>query len=105
MATVGEKSGVDVRTAVRIAKQHVNDLFQVSGDDGARLEEVELSDDLHEWLVTVSIVREERASELPVLYEALAPKATKKPRLVRELKRVVVSAQDGIVKGVTIRTL
>ena len=103
MATAVQTPIIDVRTAVKIARDHVNDLFQVSGAESARLEEVDLSEDGQTWMVTVSIVRQDRAFVIPGLAEALAGVTGKK--LVREFKRVDINATDGTVRRVVIRPL
>ena len=79
MASVAQSPHIDVRSAVEIAKDYVNDLFQVTGSDSARLEEVDLSEDGQTWMVTVSIVRQDRALVTSGIAEALAGATGKKP--------------------------
>lgn len=98
------KPMIDVKTAVSSAHQYLQSVQEMFGGslDDLRLEEVELSEDKHAWLITLGY-------DLPVksrshLEELLTPSAlTSKKIFVREYKMFRVNAETGEVESMKIR--
>jgi hypothetical protein len=86
---------IDVKHAAKTAIEYVVDLLGPDNVLDARIEEVELSDDDADWLVTVGFFRPARIGL------QIVPGM---PRGDREFKQVRVRTSDGTVRGMRIRT-
>lgn len=93
---------IDVREAVRAAGQYMRDLYQGEGLPNLRLEEVELSEDGSEWLVTFGFTASEKDVETNGFITAIGG-ATTRPR--RDYKIIRVDARTGKAIAMNIRTL
>ncbi len=93
---------VDVREAVRIARQYMRDLYEGEKLPNLRLEEVELSEDNAEWLVTFGFTASEKDVETNSFITAIGG-STSRPR--RDYKLIRVDARTGKALAMNIRTL
>lgn len=73
---------MDVKEAVKTAKQHVAELFHEEGIYFVGLEEVKFDTDSHEWLVTVGFERRWDRTPRPIR-TALIPNPKRIYKLVR----------------------
>jgi hypothetical protein len=87
---------IEVKQAAKIANDYLNDLFSESPPQGTLLEEVELEEDEGVWLITLSFI-----DPTNVLGKALAGVYS----APRKFKTFEVSAEDGRVLAMRIRTL
>jgi len=92
---------IDVKEAVRTAAKYLADLFAEEGISDIRLEEVELSEDVQTWNVTLSFLR--KAGVQTPLAEQLS--VALGPQRDRDFKVLTVRADDGSVTSVKIRQL
>lgn len=92
----------EVRDAIRIAGQYMRDLYQGEELPHFRLEEVELSEDSSEWLVTFGFTASERDVETNSFIAAIGG-STSRPR--RDYKLIRVDARTGKALAMNIRTL
>lgn len=67
---------MQVKEAVALARQYINDIFADEQIDGLRLEEVELDDETGIWSVTIGFSRpwDEAAGPFAVKLAGLAPR-------------------------------
>lgn len=86
---------MDAKEAIKIAKEHVSELFADEGANDIRLEEVENNDAKGEWRVTVSF---DRRKNLPDPFQKLKLNLTFSERLFRA---VCIEEATGKVKSVT----
>lgn len=84
---------VDVKTAVQQAVLFIHEVIQDGRAKDTMLEEIELSDDEKEWLITVSVPRP--ASLASIMGEPGA----------RDYKTLRINTVTGEVKSLKIRTL
>lgn len=92
---------IDAREAVRIAGQYMRDLYQGENLPNFRLEEVELSEDSSEWLITFGFTASEKDVETNSFITALG--STSRPR--RDYKLIRIDARTGKALAMNIRTL
>lgn len=83
---------IDVKAAVRIALDYLQEFQEFVSAKGARLEETEF-DDAGYWLITLSTLEDEEG----VLTTFIPTKRT--------YKRFVIDAKTGEVKSMKVRTL
>lgn len=91
----------DVKEAVRTAANYLAELFAEEDISDIRLEEVELSEDVQTWNVTLSFLR--KAKVAGPLVDALS--AGLASQVERIYKVLTVRADDGSVTSVKIRQL
>lgn len=93
------KKEIDLRQAVKIAREFVREAFEGQTED-LRLEETEFSDFENHWLITLSFLRERSREEYGtnVFAAAVSSKA-------RDYKIVDIDAHDGKVQSMKIRKL
>ena len=103
-----EAKRIDVKQAVHIAIAFVKQLYE-SPLPGLQLEEVELSDDDQEWLVTIGFLRDDAAAyhyqTAAQSFRALSDGITTHSDRLRTYKTVVVDAETGEPKSMKIRSL
>lgn len=102
---------VDAQHAVRAAREYLHSLYDAAELPHFRLEELELSEDERQWLVTfgwddaavtVPAAASPEASWLRQIQQQRAPTPQRLPRLY---KRVVVDAETGAVAALRIRNV
>lgn len=89
---------MEVKEAVKIAKEYINDLFDDEAIMDIGLEEVDLSMGLSDWKVTIGFFRSQKHQNL--LLTALGAQNPK-----RSYKVVSINKYDGHVTSVTDRFL
>lgn len=107
MSTVVPESGkaIDVKKAVQIARESIVTLFESEIRSDVRLEEVAISENHEDWLITMSFlqqVQRDDKNRLAVENELIKSIL---PSTERAYKRVTISAADGNVKAVNIRSV
>jgi len=87
---------MDVKAAVKLAKEHVLDLFAEENVSNLGLEEVEYDNNAQEWIVTLGFSRpwDEPKNTLASLAQSTLP---------RRSYKIVRIDNDGQVKGVANR--
>lgn len=88
---------MDVREAVKLAKQYLLELFSEEPVSYVGLEEVDFDDESEEWIITLSFARLWEATPLP--------SALGKPPEDRHYKVFRISDRDGRVKTIKDRVL
>lgn len=96
---------IDVRQAVEKAMEYLRMLYAGEGIGNVLLEEVELSDDEQEWLVTLGFDRLVRDSFNPLDQMANPLGNILRPKTTREYKVFHVGADDGRVISMKLRPL
>ncbi len=93
---------IDVKTAVTAANRYLQDVKDLMGIqlESLRLEEVELAEDQHEWLITLGFDVPVRGNSLAA---SLMPGANSNYQ--REYKLFKVDSITGEVKAMKIRSL
>ena len=89
---------MDVRDAVKSAKQHLLELFNSEPISYVGLEEVEFDDETQEWIITISFARLWETTPLPIELGGQPPKD-------RDFKVFRISDNDGRVKSIKDRIL
>ena len=89
---------MDVRDAVKSAKQHLLELFNSEPISYVGLEEVEFDDETQEWIITISFARLWETTPLPTALGGPPPKD-------RDFKVFRISDNDGRVKSIKDRIL
>ena len=94
---------MNVKEAVRKAKEHVDEMFAGENLQNVGLEEVVFDDPSNCWLVTVGFSRVWEFSEQPTLNETLT--GSQKPGTGgrREYKVIEISDKDGEAHAIRIR--
>jgi hypothetical protein len=95
---------IDVKAAVESAYQYFQDIQNLVGEklEDLRLEEVELSEDKHSWLITLGYDRPVKSRSQ--LEELLASQISLKEKIFkREYKLFKVNSDTGEVESMKIR--
>lgn len=99
---------IDVKTAVRSARNFISDLREVMENPlkNLRLEGIELSDDESVWLITFGY-DVPNLDESSKIYDALSAMSslTEPQKYIREYKVFKVETDSGQVKSMKIRTV
>ncbi|MDJ0844661.1 hypothetical protein [Crocosphaera sp.] len=92
---------IDVRQAVKQAKNHLNQIIDLFGNvSDIRLEEIELSSDNKSWLITLGFL-----FDTPMNQQKNLPDILNKAMNIREYKIVEIDAETGELKSIKIREL
>lgn len=88
---------VDVKQAIRAARDYITEVYAPETPRGLQLEEVELTDDEGYWLVTFGFDTDREAEPIdPVRERVLSVQGIKTPpRYVRDYKVIKIRADDG----------
>ena len=86
---------IDVKAAIRAAKQYVADIYSSDEIKNIGLEEVAFSDDHNAWLITIGFSRPWDGTEADRLMSVFETTAANVLR--RTYKKLIVSATDGKV--------
>ena len=89
---------MDVRAAVKLAKQYLLELFSEEPVSYVGLEEVDFDDESEEWIITISFARLWETTPLPSAVRG-------KPPDDRHYKVFRISDRDGRVKSIKDRVL
>jgi hypothetical protein len=97
---------VDLKEAVKIARDFMTDLYDGDRLSGLLLEEVELSGDEKSWLITFGFDTNRPTLEPDSTHGGLRlSSAIAYPKYVREYKTIKVRAEDGKPESMKIRKL
>lgn len=91
---------IDVKQAVKAAAQFAEDVLGPENVQGARLEEVETSEDGAHWLITLGFLRPDAPESRRTAFEALAGIPGK-----RDYKLFKVDMETGEVISMKIRSV
>ena len=88
---------VDVKGAIKTARDYITEVYSPETLRALQLEEVELTDDGHYWLVTFGFDTDREAETVdPVRQRVLAIQGiSTPPKFVRDYKVITVRADDG----------
>ena len=93
---------IDVKAAVKIAFDYLAKLYDLKRFQDVQLEEVELSDDERNWLVTIGFSR-------PLPLEAFQKSPAKfllgEDQYKRDYKIITIDSESGKVRSMKIRAL
>ncbi|HEY4760864.1 MAG TPA: hypothetical protein VIH42_09820 [Thermoguttaceae bacterium] len=96
---------IDIKLAVKKALDYVAELFPVSTFSELRLEEVELTEDDKNWLITVSFIRKTSLSSISDIATVMAELHGNYDPSDREYKLITIDAETGKPRSMKIRQL
>lgn len=91
-----DKAGIDVREAIRIARDYIVHLYEEPLPN-LMLEEVTVDDDGNYWYITFGFDTDRPRSDVPSMF------TNAQPKYVRAYKLITVRASDGKVMSMKIR--
>lgn len=94
---------IDVKNAVQTAYNYMRDIYP-EPPNGLRLEEVELSEDGGEWLITMGY-NEEVPPPTPRNSAQMLEQLGRQGTINRTYKRLIIDGETGEVKAMRIRTV
>lgn len=100
MSQEAKTISIDMKTAVRSARQSALDLFGPEALPNLALEEVEFDEDSHQWQVTLGF---DSPHKIKRKTNALSPFPTIEEEVKREYKQFNIDASDGHLVSIMMR--